>query len=612
MKKYKSFMGKKISRITLLLVGALFLFPQMGFSSIPPAGSATLNLVKKDKPKFRPTAVSTFLTLNVENIQFHRSDPFFHYQNLAYGLKIGTMRNAGWYLSLMSNFNFNGFLTPIDVHDVNYLANTSHSYFDGLFGLTFRYCKPLSFHLGVGYHYKTTNHKTLSGSWGHLQDENEHGPMAAAGFMFHMSGFVLSAEAVANYNLKAPKFTDGLGVGFKLGIGFCVESKNSAKKTKKKRKVSDKMPASELHFSPTTAGPDEYDIVFRHSYTKPKPELMATLEQDTLLSKLPQPEYINTNRQKENVSGNEHGNVSENRAQETTRPEPASTKQEQVTQPKNEAVNVTEVTNTTVVQPENPTKQDLQNPPQKSESLPKVSVEKDLIKDIAETSTNPEASCAEVTVKDIDGNVYHTLAIGKQCWMRENMRATRFSNGDSVLLGQSFDLRHAMRYCPGGDPSNVTAYGYLYNWNAVTNAGAGNGNPQVQGVCPEGWHIPSMKEWDELFGYLASQPAMICQGDTQNVAKAIAAKSGWAESEADCAIGNQVSANNVSGFNALPAGIFVGKFDFFGKVARFWSSSVGLAQGKCDVYMDWDDAIVKKSEQEPAVVGFSVRCLKNE
>ena len=601
-------MGKKIRHITVLLFGTLLLLPQMGYSSIPPAGTATFNLVKKDKPKFRPAGISTFMTLNVENIQFQRSDPFFHYQNLAYGLKIGTMRNTGWYLSAMSNFKFDGFLKQIEAQQINYLAKSTHSYFDGLFGLTFRYCKPLSFHLGVGYHYKTTNYKTLSGNWGHLSKEDEHGPMAAAGFMFHITGFVLSAEAVANYNLKAPKFTDGLGVGFKLGIGFCVESKNSAKK--KKKTVSDRMPASELHFSPTTAGPDEYDVVFRHSYTKPKPDLMVIIETDTLLSKLPQPEYFNTNRHEENLSVNEPVNVTETVGQEKTQSEPVNAKQEE-TLPKSEPVSTTEVVKATEVRPAKHIEQNVQDLPPKDEPQSKDFIEKEQIENVSEMTSQPVLPCTELTVKDVDGNSYHTLAVGKQCWLRENMRATRFANGDSIVLSQSFDLRRAVRYCPGGDSSNVPTYGYLYNWNAVTNTSTGTGNSHIQGVCPDGWHIPSMTEWDELFEYLAGQPAMNCQGNTQYVAKALASKAGWSSSEVDCAVGNQISTNNVSGFNALPAGIFVGKFDFFGKVARFWSSSVSLAQGKCDVFMDWDEAVVKKSDQEPAVVGFSVRCLKN-
>jgi uncharacterized protein (TIGR02145 family) len=615
MKNTMSFMGKIISFAAVFLFSLLLFYPQVGFASIPPAGTSTLDLVKKDKHKFRPACYSTFMTLNVENIQFQRTAPFFHYQNLAYGLKIGTMRNAGWYLSLMSNFYFNGFLTPIDIQEVNPSGNSNHSYFDGLFGLTFRYCKPLSFHLGVGYHYKTTNYKTLSGSWGHLPKEDVHGPMAAAGFMFHMSGFVLSAEAVANYNLKAHTFTDGLGVGFKVGIGFCVENKNSAKSKKTKiKKNSDKMPASELHFFPTTAGPEEYDVIFRHSYTKPKPEFMAILEADTLLSKLPQPEYLKTNHPDENRSADMPDGAAETHGQEVAQSELVIINQEGKTAPKNDSVSVTKTVMSSAAQPqqqpEQQSEQAAQTTHQNSQTI-QTPVQEENIVDMTQSPANPVPPCSELTVKDVDGNSYHTLAIGNQCWMRENMRATRFSNGDSIMLGQSFDFRHAVRYFPGGDSSNVDAYGCLYNWNAVTHSGANNGNQYVQGMCPEGWHIPSIAEWEDLFGYLSGQSAMNCKNNTQYVAKALAAKSGWAVSEMDCAVGNQASSNNVSGFNALPAGIFVGKFDFFGKIARFWSSSVSLAQGKCDVYMSWDEAVVKKSDQEPAVVGFSVRCLKN-
>ena len=649
-------MSRKTGYIAVFLFGVLLFFPHTGFTSIPPVGTATLDLVKKDKPKFRPACYSTFMTFNVENIQFHRTDPFFHYQNLAYGLKIGTMRNAGWYLSVMSNFNFNGFLTPVDNQQVNTSVNSKQSYFDGLLGLTFRYCKPLSFHLGVGYHYKTTNYKTSSGNWGHLPIEDVHGPMAAAGFMFHISGFVLSAEAVANYNLKAPDFKDGLGVGFKVGIGFCVENKNSAKKTKSKtnKRISDKMPASELHFIPTTAGPDEYDVVFRHSYTKPKQELMMIIETDTLLSKLPQPEYFNNSRYEEESIEAEKASVTENVKPVVQQQEPIITKQEEVIPQKSEVVSVSESDKSTDVQPEKsenqsekqtenlpekqsenqpekqtenlPEKQSENQPekqtesqieqkaqsiPQKPEPIQKVSLEIEEVSDTLVMSSTPIPPCTELTVKDIDGNSYHTLSIGNQCWLRENMRVTRFANGDSILLGKSFDFKHAVCYYPGGDSSKVSTYGYLYNWNAVNHVALNNGNHQVQGVCPVGWHIPSMTEWEMLFGYLATQSTMSCQGNPQNVAKALASKTDWTSSEVDCAIGNQISLNNNSGFNALPAGIFVGKFDFFGKVARFWSSSVSQAQGKCDVFMSWDDAVVKKSDQEPAVVGFSVRCLKN-
>ena len=615
--------------LTLLLVSALLLCPFVGYPADPPASTATSIVVKDKKPKFRPSNYSTFLTFNVENIQFHRSDPFFHYQNLAYGLKIGTMRNSGWYLSVMSNFNFNGLFRSVAAHDVNPWAKSANSYVDGLFGLTFRQFKPVSFHLGAGYFYKTTNYKTLAGNWGHLSSEVVHGPMAAAGFMFHISGFVLSAEAVANYNLNAPNFKDGLGVGFKLGLGFCLEHKKSAQK--KRKKVSDKMSASEFHFAPATAGPDEYDVLFRHSYTKPKSELLALIEADTLLSKLPQPEQLKTNHQDEDLLKDEPVSATEVEAPVNNQPESKASERKDLKIDDNELVKVEQTDPLIVIQHENqPEKQlekEVQNSPNKSESqsqkmsepqFPKESVPQQEVRfakeEVTETYVMPAAPvypCKELIIKDIDGNTYHTLAIGNQCWLRENMQTTRFANGDSIFFSQSFDFKHAVRYFPNGESSNVGEYGYLYNWNAVAHSVANNGNQYVQGMCPDGWHIPAMTEWEELFGYLAGQSAMGCQGDSQYVAKALASKTGWAVSEMDCAIGNKLSSNNASGFHALPAGMFFGKFDFFGKVARFWSSSVSHAQGKCDVLMNWDEAVVKKSDQEPAVVGFSVRCLKN-
>ena len=626
-------MNTLVRFLSVLIISVLLLYPAEGHTAEPPAGPVSLALTKSGKPKFKPTNYSTFLTFNVENIQFQRSDPFFHYQNLAYGLKIGTMRNSGWYLSVMSNFNFNGLFKTVDDQNINPLTNSLHSYVDGLFGLTFRSFKPASFHIGVGYHYRTTNYRSLSGSWGHLSTKDAHGPMAAAGLMFHISGFVLSAEAVANYNLKAPNFKEGLGVGFKLGIGFCVEHKKSSKKTKKR--VSDKMSNSELRFSPTTAGPEEYDVIFRHTYTKPKPEIVMIIEKDTLLSKLPQLEYFNSNRMEEEKLVDEPVHLSDTIVKTVSPPTPVPSRQEEAAHQENSSVNVADTVKPVGAHPEKKivhiaekqqemhkekqpkeltellVEQGVRNPLQKSDPVHVASVGKEAVVDTFVMPPAPVPPCKELSVRDVDGNAYHTLAIGNQCWLRENMRTTRFANGDSVKLARSFDFQRAVRYFPGGDSSMVDEFGYLYNWNAVSHTAATNGSERLQGICPDGWHIPAMMEWEELFGYLAGQSAMSCQGDSQYVAKALAAKTDWGVSEMDCAIGNRLSLNNASGFHALPAGMFLGKFDFFGKVARFWSSSIGHAQGKCDVYMSWDEAVVKKSDQEPAVVAFSVRCLKD-
>ncbi len=102
------------------------------------------------------------------------------------------------------------------------------------------------------------------------------------------------------------------------------------------------------------------------------------------------------------------------------------------------------------------------------------------------------------TVTDIDGNVYNTVLIGNQCWMKENLKTTSYRNGTSIEY-------------PGNDndawENNITGayawfdnanswkdlYGALYNWHAVNSA---------NGICPAGWHVPSHDEWKAFTDYL--------------------------------------------------------------------------------------------------------------
>ena len=70
-------------------------------------------------------------------------------------------------------------------------------------------------------------------------------------------------------------------------------------------------------------------------------------------------------------------------------------------------------------------------------------------------------------VADHDGNVYNTVQIGQQCWMKENLRTTSYADGTSIDLGTSNSTVTAYRYYPNNDSSYVSNYGYLYNWKAV-------------------------------------------------------------------------------------------------------------------------------------------------
>ena len=184
------------------------------------------------------------------------------------------------------------------------------------------------------------------------------------------------------------------------------------------------------------------------------------------------------------------------------------------------------------------------------------------------------------TVTDYDNNTYNTVMIGTQCWMKENLRTTHYSNGTSIPLGTSASTTTPYRYNPNDNASNVPTYGYLYNWPAVLHgASSSSSNPSgVQGICPTGWHVPSDAEWTQLTDYLRSQSQYVCNNNSNGIAKALASTTGWNSSTTACAVGNNQSSNNATGFSALPAGMFVPTsiviLNTFGEEAIFWSATV--------------------------------------
>ena len=130
-------------------------------------------------------------------------------------------------------------------------------------------------------------------------------------------------------------------------------------------------------------------------------------------------------------------------------------------------------------------------------------------------TTHPTCS-GSPTVTDYDGNVYQTVQIGNQCWMKENLRTTHYADGTTIPLGTSTSTTTSYRYNPNNDANNVPTYGYLYNWTAVMNgAGSSIATPSgVQGVCPTGWHVPSDAEWTQLTDYVGSQSVYLCGNDS--------------------------------------------------------------------------------------------------
>lgn len=149
-------------------------------------------------------------------------------------------------------------------------------------------------------------------------------------------------------------------------------------------------------------------------------------------------------------------------------------------------------------------------------------------------ATNSICDCGTVT--DYDGNVYQTVQLGEQCWMRENLRAEHYKDGEVI----------ANLKAPYNRADSVPKYGYFYKDASVTT------QSQLNKVCPSGWHIPTNSEVNILIYYLKDN--YVCGSNTDNIAKSIAAKEGWEKCYEFCAPGYDLSTNNASGFNALPVG----------------------------------------------------------
>lgn len=217
------------------------------------------------------------------------------------------------------------------------------------------------------------------------------------------------------------------------------------------------------------------------------------------------------------------------------------------------------------------------------------------------------------TVTDYDGNVYNVISVQNKCWMKQSLRTTHYSNGVSIPLGNGgTSSTTAYRYYPDNNSSNVSTYGYLYNWPAVMQgSSSSNLNPSgVQGICPTGWHVPSQAEWNDLVSFVGSQSQYQCGGNSANIAKALSSTSGWNSSTVTCAVGNNPASNNATGFSIFPSGWYNGYYFNMGGGAYFWTTTESnnsaawyylVGHDMADVYMG---TYYKFS-------GYSVRCVRD-
>ncbi|MDR4987487.1 MAG: fibrobacter succinogenes major paralogous domain-containing protein [Bacteroidales bacterium] len=220
------------------------------------------------------------------------------------------------------------------------------------------------------------------------------------------------------------------------------------------------------------------------------------------------------------------------------------------------------------------------------------------------------------TLEDVEGNIYQTVTIGNQEWMAENLRVTRYSNGQAISTGLThMQWEHtasgayavySYEELPGfNNPQQVVnAFGLLYNWHAVNDS---------KGLCPPGWRVPSSDDWSELMQHLEQLGYMhpanklkSCRqvGSPQGLGCNTFMHPRWDAHDTHYGTDD-------FGFSALPGGQRHdnGEYVNVGKLGNWWTSS-GLGEMSAWQHSLHYNSGVSTRSATGRNMGLSVRCVK--
>jgi uncharacterized protein (TIGR02145 family) len=200
------------------------------------------------------------------------------------------------------------------------------------------------------------------------------------------------------------------------------------------------------------------------------------------------------------------------------------------------------------------------------------------------TCSYSQTACPGTPTVEYAGKTYHTLKIGTQCWLQENLDVGTMI--DSMANPGNNGIIE--KYCFGNNPANCNTYGGFYQWNEAMQYDTAEG---TQGICPIGWHIPKYAEIQIL------ETAVNGEGNTL---KEIGQGTGLG------------AGTNTSGFSALLSGdrISNGTFINLGRFTGFWSSTKYNDIGAYGRSLDNETNYIAHF-WDYKVCGFSIRCLKD-
>jgi uncharacterized protein (TIGR02145 family) len=221
------------------------------------------------------------------------------------------------------------------------------------------------------------------------------------------------------------------------------------------------------------------------------------------------------------------------------------------------------------------------------------------------------------TIVDIDGNIYHSVQVGTQLWLVENLNTTKYQNGDLIPTTSPATLDISSRSTPkyqwpyNGNELNSKTYGRLYTYYVATDP---------RNVAPAGWHVATKAEWVALETYLKSvgykDSGNGNNGDNANnsITKGLAATTSWTNNIMTNTIGCNLSLNNSTGFNALPGGSRLATGGFYGFLSEghWWGISDNTSTEISEIILtNHSNYLFNLTAAYALDYGFSIRCVKD-